>query len=203
MTNQSYHHGDLKAELIRTGLKLLDQEGYEGFSLRKVAKACNVSQTAPYRHFKDKDELIAAITLEALRAFNESLKQAVEQYPDDPKQQLAEMGVAYIRFFSENPEYLRLLFLSNMESKMNAMFNCTPGAITNEYPFQTFSMAIERFIEAYPHQLMSKEELLVYCWGLVHGISVLIANKDIPHQEDYQSLVRNIITVSLNVRESR
>lgn len=54
MHNQNYHHGDLKAALIKEGLKILDREGYQGLSLRKMAKACNVSQTAPYRHFKNK-----------------------------------------------------------------------------------------------------------------------------------------------------
>ena len=52
MPAQTYHHGDLKTQLIREGLKLLDAEGYQGFTLRKVAKLCGVSQTAPYRHFK-------------------------------------------------------------------------------------------------------------------------------------------------------
>jgi AcrR family transcriptional regulator len=125
MPDKNYHHGDLKSQLIREGLKLLDKEGYEGFALRKVAKSCGVSQTAPYRHFRNKDELIAAITLQAMEAFDRRLRQALGQHPDDPASGLREMGMAYINFFIENPEYLRLLFLSDIQERMkSAGFGC-------------------------------------------------------------------------------
>lgn len=192
MPNQSYHHGDLKAELIRTGLKLLDQEGYESFSLRKVAKACNVSQTAPYRHFKNKEELITAITVEALRAFDDALEQAINIYPDNPMKQLTELGVAYIKFFVENPEYLRLLFLSNIKDKMAAFSQCDKSYCEGKDPFQTFYNTLVRYTAAYPGQNINQNELLLYSWGLVHGIAVLISSKDVP-QEDYLTLSRSII----------
>ena len=58
MAKDKYHHGTLKEDLINKGLELLNKEGFEGFSLRKVASMCGVSHTAPYKHFKDKYELI-------------------------------------------------------------------------------------------------------------------------------------------------
>jgi hypothetical protein len=119
-----YHHENLKDELIREGLTILDREGYEGFSLRKVARACGVSQTAPYRHFKDKDALIAAILMEAMRAFNQSLEEAALRYPEDPKGRLKEIGVAYVRFFAQRPEYLRLLFSNGIPGRMDAPGGC-------------------------------------------------------------------------------
>lgn len=196
MPNQSYHHGDLKAELIRTGLKLLDQEGYEGFSLRKVAKACNVSQTAPYRHFKNKEELITAITVEALQAFNDALEQAVNLHPDNPKQQLTELGVAYIKFFVENPEYLRLLFLSNIKEKMKVYYQCDSSFCDGKDPFQTFYDTLMRYTAAYPELNINQDELLLYSWGLVHGIAILVASKDVPPEGDYLALSRRIIESS-------
>ena len=199
MSHQSYHHGDLKAELIRAGLKLLDQEGYEGFSLRKVAKACNVSQTAPYRHFKNKEELITAITVEALRAFNDVLEQAININPDNPKKQLTEMGVAYIKFFVENPEYLRLLFLSNIKDKMTAYYECDRSFCDGKDPFQTFYDTLMRYATAYPEHNMN--ELLLYSWGLVHGIAILVANKDVPPEGDYLTLSRNIIEIGFKVMD--
>ncbi|MDR3588014.1 MAG: TetR/AcrR family transcriptional regulator [Desulfosporosinus sp.] len=193
MQNQSYHHGDLKAELIRMGLKLLDQEGYERFSLRKVAKACNVSQTAPYRHFKDKDQLIAAIAAEATKEFDQSLKQALEKFPDDPKKQLKEMGIAYVNFFVHNPEYLRLLFLSDIKSKMKIDPCLSENHFLDGHPFHTFFNAVKRYKNNSPNETMGEKELMLYCWGLVHGISVLIANRDIPFEGDYAKLVSSIM----------
>lgn len=192
MTKQGYHHGDLKSELIQTGLKLLDQEGYENFSLRKVAKACNVSQTAPYRHFKDKEELIAAIAMEAMYRFNESLEQAVDQYPENPERQLSEMGVAYVRFFIEKPEYLRLLFLNNYKEKLEAIANHPYFQLNEVHPFETLEKAVERYRES-SKETLSKEEMILFCWGMVHGITVLITTKQLPSEWDYLSYVRNIM----------
>ncbi|HBE77281.1 MAG TPA: TetR/AcrR family transcriptional regulator, partial [Firmicutes bacterium] len=101
MAPENYHHDNLKSELIEKGLRLLDQEGYEGFSLRKVAKACNASHAAPYRHFRNKDELIVAIAKEAMGKFSGALQQAVDKYPNNPKYQLKEMGCAYVEFFAK------------------------------------------------------------------------------------------------------
>lgn len=200
MLNQNYHHENLKSELIRKGLLILDQEGYDGFSLRKVAKACNVSQTAPYRHFKNKDDLISAILTEALQAFNQSLDAAVVKYPDDPEKQLKEMGVAYIRFFSKNPEYLHLLFSSDIFRKMRTVRKDAPNTccmadhFKSGHPFATFYHAIINYTAAFPDKQIGESELMLYCWGLVHGISVLISNKEkIPYQGDCLELAEEII----------
>lgn len=194
MSKQNYHHGDLKAELINTGLKLLDQEGYEAFSLRKVAKACNVSQTAPYRHFKDKDELISAIAIEAMQKFDVELNQAIKNAPDNPKTQLVEMGIAYIHFFVENPEYLRLLFLSDLKNKLNTIStaeNLEKPTIPN--PFITFSQTVERYQTYSKNSGLTEEEQALYSWGLVHGISILLATHDFSIKGDYMELVRKIL----------
>lgn len=192
MPEKSYHHGDLKAELIKEGLLILDKEGYEGFSLRKVAKACDVSQTAPYRHFKNKNELIQAISWEALREFNNCLEKAVENNPEDPHRQLNEMGVAYIRFFVENPEYFRLLFLSDYRGKINVDFKSQAEYMTNENPFYTFQKTVERVYASIPNPPLSLEEMTLSCWGLAHGISLLISHQDFKTDKDYLTLVQRI-----------
>lgn len=193
MANKNYHHGDLKAELIRTGLKILDQEGYDGFSLRKVARSCEVSQTAPYRHFKDKDELITAITMEAMGAFNDCLEETVKNNPDNPKKQLIDMGIAYIKFFTERPEYLRLIFLNSFRDKINAYCNSYQISYEGKEPFQTFYETIVRYKEFCPEHPMSLEELLLYCWGLVHGISILIANNEVSFTTDSLALAKSLM----------
>lgn len=194
MSKQNYHHGDLKSELINTGLKLLDQDGYEAFSLRKVAKACNVSQTAPYRHFKDKDELISAIAIELMQKFDVELNKAIENNPDNPKTQLIEMGIAYIHFFVENPEYLRLLFLSDIKNKLNnngMVEELKKSSIPD--PFLTFYHTVECFQSSSTNSGLTEEEQALYSWGLVHGISILLATHDFPFKGDYMDLVRKIL----------
>lgn len=195
MVNENYHHENLKCELIKAGLKLLDEEGYEKFSLRKVAKACSVSHTAPYRHFKNKDDLIIAIALEALHEFDSSLQEAVTKYPNDVKSQLKEMGCAYVKFFVENPEYLRFLFLSDLSQHFK---NENYETLKNgEQPLRTFYNAIERYQAENQNDAADSSTdpnaLALSCWGLVHGIAILIANKDFPYQGDYLELTRKIL----------
>ncbi len=191
MTKESYHHGDLKAELISKGLKILDEEGYENFSMRKVAKACNVSQTAPYRHFKDKNELIKAITFSALQIFNERLEQAFDS-GSDPKAQLKSMGLYYIRFFTENPEYMRLLFLKDIKNliEMDEIIACQRE---ERHSFSALIKAVRNYKAAYPEDERSEEELVIFCWGFVHGIAVLMVNGEIPNQTDTMALVEKVI----------
>ncbi len=194
MDKQGYHHGGLKAQMIKEGLLLLNHEGYEGFSMRKVARACHVSQTAPYRHFKDKDELISAIALQALEAFQASLERAVITNPDDPKAALREMGIAYVRFFAENPEYLKLLFLSDITKALEDADFCKPEShLSQGHPFATLYETVRHYKKAYPDDTRTENELLLYCWGLVHGISVLIAGAGMPVEDDYIALTERIL----------
>lgn len=202
LAQESYHHDNLKAELIEKGLKLLDEAGYEGFSLRQVAKACNVSHAAPYRHFKNKDELILAIGAQAMTKFSLSLQAAVDRYPDDPGSQLKEMGYAYVRFFAENPEYLRLIFLSDITQRINSMgenindIHCFMEQKGIDHPFDILYKAVARYRAAQPNisnSGMDQEALVLHSWGLVHGIAILIARKEFPYQGDLLELARTVI----------
>lgn len=181
MPKDSYHHGDLKTELIKKGLKILDEEGYEAFSMRKVATACNVSQTAPYRHFKDKNELIKAIALNAMREFDENLERAFLE-EGDARAQLKAMGRYYIEFFAEKPEYMRLLFFSQAQAWMREAvqneYHCT-----DEHPYSALERAVKNYKAENTGDERTEEELIVYSWGLVHGIAVLIVNGELPGKE--------------------
>jgi AcrR family transcriptional regulator len=174
LSRERYHHDNLKERLIQSGLAILDGEGYEGLTLRKVAKACGVSQTAPYRHFANKDELIAAITQQAMQAFSEQLAQAAAPYEGNPRAQLKHIGVAYVRFFTENPAYLRLLFFSDMPGKGDGCGPCEEDHMAEGHPFAIFFRAVERYAATQAQPLLTRDELLLYCWGLTHGLSALL-----------------------------
>ncbi len=191
MAKDSYHHGDLKTELIRKGLKILDEEGYEAFSMRKVATACNVSQTAPYRHFKDKNELVKAIALNALREFDETLERAFLT-EGDPKDQLKAMGRDYIKFFADNPEYMRLLFFSQAQAWMREAVK-DEHQCADEHPYSALERAVKNYKAAYPHDERTEDELIVYCWGLVHGIAVLVVNGELPGGEMTMTLIDRVL----------
>lgn len=107
-SSSSYHHGNLREELLTQAEKHLLNGGVNELSLRALAREIGVSQTAPYRHFKDKNALLAALATEGFNRLLESLN------PDglsaDPVADLMTLGMAYVHFAQENPEIFRLMF---------------------------------------------------------------------------------------------
>ena len=107
--SDGYHHGNLRQALIDAGVRIINESGEEGLSLRKVAASCGVTHAAPYAHFKDKDELINAIKVSVNEQFMEELRQAAAGGQDAEKA-LINMGRSYVSFFARNPDYFRFLF---------------------------------------------------------------------------------------------
>ncbi len=107
---KSYHHGNLRAELLDTALEQLRSSGTESLSLRALARAVGVSQTAPYRHFKDKDELLAAIATRGYLSLLSALQAAGKKAPECPQEQLFAFARSYVDYAAENPELFKLMF---------------------------------------------------------------------------------------------
>lgn len=109
-TSKSYHHGNLRAELLDTALEQLRVSGAEDLSLRALARAIGVSQTAPYRHFSDKSELLAAMATRGYRELLAALRRAGDAAGDCPKQQLMAFAHAYVDYAANNPQLFKLMF---------------------------------------------------------------------------------------------
>jgi len=107
---RSYHHGNLRAELLDTAIEQLREVGADDLSLRALARAVGVSQTAPYRHFADKGELLAAMATRGYRNLLAALKQAEATGGDSPAQQLIALAHAYVDYAANNPQLFKLMF---------------------------------------------------------------------------------------------
>ncbi len=106
----NYHHGDLRDAMIRAGLEIL-AEGVDqsAISLREAARRAGVSAMAPYRHFADKDALLAAIAAVGFGRLADDL-QAADGSSTDPAAALVAQGVAYVAFACAHPSLFRLMF---------------------------------------------------------------------------------------------
>lgn len=195
MEKKTYHHGDLKKELIQNGLLLLNREGVEGFSLRKVASMCGVSHNAPYKHFKDKEELINEVIKEVWREFYTALLEVTKVYHNDPKLQIVEMGKAYVKFMVENPEYLKFMFLSDIVYSIKIEDDKLPYDKVGA--FGVFKDSAERFFKEIGLDEKIYMQKTLTLWSMVHGISILIAKKGIEYKGDYLVLVENMIRTSI------
>src|SRR5258708_15858992 len=91
---KSYHHGDLRNALIQAGLELLSEGGAQELDLRKVARRAGVSHAAPYRHFADKQALIAAINEEGFHWLADRIQATFPELPDEPFDQFLAVALA-------------------------------------------------------------------------------------------------------------
>jgi AcrR family transcriptional regulator len=107
---KTYHHGNLRAELLDTALEQLPRTGADDLSLRALARAVGVSQTAPYRHFADKNELLAAMATQGYRDLLQALRAAGERADDCPTQQLVAFAHAYVAYAASQPQLFKLMF---------------------------------------------------------------------------------------------
>jgi AcrR family transcriptional regulator len=105
----AYHHGNLRAALVEAAGAILEAEGLEALSLRAAARAVGVSQTAPYRHFADREALLAAVAVEGFEDLLARIDRAVN--PHAGKQDaVAAIGAAYVLFAAERRALFRLMF---------------------------------------------------------------------------------------------
>ena len=189
MENRPYHHGNLRNALIGAGLELINTEGEENLSLRKVALKCGVSNAAPYAHFNSKDEFIAAIQQHIMDLFTSTLEQTVEMYADTPNILLM-LGTAYVKFFYKNPLYFDFLF-SRKNIQINLSLDCAgekeipPLKILKQIATQTF-----RKIDM-PESVMQNKIIAIL--ALVHGLSATATMPNVEYDKDWETIIEEII----------
>lgn len=160
----AYHHGDLKTALKHAALRLVRDRGPRAFSLNEASRLAGVSPGAPYRHFPDKDALLAELACEGFDLMIHELRAAADAAPTVRDKMLA-IGLAYIRFAQIHADYFAVIFQAGLDK--------------SSFPERT-RKAGEAFalIGSLAHQYELTPELAdqraVLCWSLVHGIAALI-----------------------------
>src|SRR5579862_1508861 len=117
--NSSYHHGNLRAALLRAAAAEIERNGYENLSLRELAASLDVSRAAPYRHFVDRRALLAVMAAEGFDQLS-ALYRAAIAAQKTPHARLAQSGRAYLDFAQERPQLFRLMFASDLLGTGNA-----------------------------------------------------------------------------------
>jgi AcrR family transcriptional regulator len=118
-TKRSYHHGNLRTALVQATLRAIAEDGPDGFTLRDVARRAGVSPAAPYRHFRDKDELLAAVAAECAERLAQMVEASVAEAPaGDPLAQFRQEGIALVEFAVAHPEHFRALNLPGFSARL-------------------------------------------------------------------------------------
>ena len=159
----TYHHGDLRDALVQAALREAEQGGPEAISLKALAKELGVSQPAPYRHFADREALLAAVTAEAFRQFSASLREAIGKPSKQSK--LSRFARATLDFGLRRDGIYRLMFASRTMA-------CAPkSSELRAAAMETFGLLIEA-LEA-PATGFLRERSALKIWAALHGVVML------------------------------
>lgn len=200
---RGYHHGDLRRAVLAAALRLLETEGPRALTLRAVARLAGVSQAAPYRHFADKQALLAAVAEEGFRAMSEAMRRATTEHPDNPLGRFLALGLAYVGFASGHPSHFRVMFGREMADR-----SAYPSL--GEAAQETFALLLEAIVECQRAGFVrpgEPEELALSAWSIVHGLSALLVDGQLPRgegkgQEELAQIVTQALFLGLGPRSA-
>ncbi len=171
---RSYHHGNLREALIEAALRLIGEKGPAGFTVAEAARAAGVSPAAPYRHFRDRDELMADVATRGFQSFAAALRKAWDDGKPTPRQAFERLGMAYLDFAAKEP------------ATFSAMFE--GGICADDFPqmklaadaaFGVLRDACETMIASIPADRRPPALMVaLHVWSLTHGIATLFARGD-------------------------
>lgn len=105
-----YHHGDLRAQLIAAVRELVETHGPDGFSVAEAARRAGVSSAAPYKHFKDRHDILRAVVSEAMDRLRQAMETGAAKHTSGSLEAVAAVGQAYVNFAKAEPGVFRLVF---------------------------------------------------------------------------------------------
>ena len=171
---RGYHHGNLKEALIRAALQLIAEKGPAGFTFAEAARFAGVSPAAPYRHFRDRDDLLADVARRGFEQFADALTKAWDDGRPDPMTAFERMGRAYLSFARTEPAYYSAMFEAGIAPNTSAEL-----AAAGDRAFATMRMACERIVARLPSAKRPPVLMVaLHVWSLSHGIASLFARGD-------------------------
>lgn len=169
-----YHHGNLREALVSAALDLIAEKGPAGFTFAEAARSAGVSAAAPYRHFRDRDELMADIALRGFNLFESALVQAWNNGNPDPSQAFESVGRAYLEFARREPAYYSAMFEAAVPLDKNPELRNS-----GERVFAVFRAASEKLIASLPQQSKPPATMMgLHMWALSHGVASLFGRGD-------------------------
>ena len=165
----NYHHEDLRNILIKTAMRMLTQNGLSGLSLRAVSKEAGVSHTAPYRHFRDKTDLLEAIAVHGYNYLADACHRAEEKYPAYPQQQLFEAGMGYLSLVMKQPEIAHLMFSGTLSQEHCGETLSHAG----DRAFQSLARIIENGKQLGIYEDRDTKDLCVTVLACIHGVAMM------------------------------
>lgn len=173
-SRRSYHHGNLREALIQAALKLIAERGTEGVTLSEAARMAGVSPAAPYRHFKDRGNLMAAVALHGFTEFANDLEKAWDNGAGSPLQAFNRISVAYLDFARRKPAFYAAMFESGINQGHDADLSRE-----GDRAFGVLRDAAAAMHATLPADRRAPPLMIaLHIWSLSHGIASLFLRGD-------------------------
>jgi AcrR family transcriptional regulator len=171
---RGYHHGNLREALIAAALDLIAAKGPAGFTFAEAARQAGVSPAAPYRHFRDRDALMADVARRGFERFEERLSAAWNDGRPTPLVALERLGRAYLSFAREEPAYFSAMFEAGLPIAEHRLLH-----EAGERAFAVLRIACETIVAVLPQSRRPPAMMMaLHMWSLSHGIASLFARGD-------------------------
>ena len=171
---RGYHHGNLKEALIDAALELIAAKGPLGFTFAEAARAAGVSPAAPYRHFRDRDELMADVARRGFELFEAELARAWNGGKPDPMRAFENVGRAYLAFARAKPAYYSAMFEAGVPLETSPDL-----AQLGDRAFAVLRSASEALVATIPKERRPPGLMMaLHMWSLAHGVASLFARGD-------------------------
>jgi AcrR family transcriptional regulator len=171
---RGYHHGNLREALIRAALDLIAEKGPFGFTFADAARSAGVSSAAPYRHFRDRDALMADVARRGFELFAEKLDRAWNEGKPDPFTAFENIGRAYLAFARDEPAYYSAMFEAGIppddDAELRDAADRAGASLRKASELLCAQMPPDK---RPPARMMS-----LHIWSLSHGIASLFARGD-------------------------
>ncbi|RYX89687.1 MAG: TetR/AcrR family transcriptional regulator [Bradyrhizobiaceae bacterium] len=172
---RGYHHGNLKEALLQAALGLIAEKGPAGFTFADAARTAGVSAAAPYRHFRDRDDLLANIAQRGFEQFEQTLAKAWDDGRPNTISAFERLGKAYLAFARNEPAFYSAMFESGIPA------DSSPELLAaGERAFGVIRVAAERLAALTPPGVPRPPALMMalHIWSMSHGIASLFGRGD-------------------------
>jgi AcrR family transcriptional regulator len=170
----TYHHGNLKEVLLEAARKLIEEHGAFGFSLTEAARLAGVSPAAPYRHFRDRDALLAEVARHGFERFAARLDMAWNNGVPTPLSAFDALGKAYLAFARDEPASYAVMFETGFDRSEEQPLPAADRA------FDVLQRAAAALCRALPENERPPIKLMsLHIWALSHGVATLFTQADL------------------------
>ncbi|QFR33288.1 TetR/AcrR family transcriptional regulator [Ancylobacter sp. TS-1] len=172
--SRGYHHGNLREALMKAALELIAEKGTAGATFAEAARRAGVSPAAPYRHFRDRDELLAAVAAEGFEQFTKALEAGWNGGRPTPVEAYERLGRAYLAFAREHPADYVAMFESGLST------DAFPAlAQASARAFGVLREAADALVASMPAPTRPPALMVaLHTWALAHGVASLFGRQD-------------------------